>query len=445
MKRILLFLIFVPHIVPAQVSESKMVPSEKYFHYRERLVNEFMLGVGNDFGHSIPAMVSNTFDKDYRGESTIKWSDATIELSYYIGVLSMEYLLLSKQNRPVEQTLKELYYALEAMNRLDYYGDEYYGSPPALNGFFVRSDVGKNLFNAKNKNEKYSQSMHRLAIDNSALDNAESEWINMHLYNDKKRFAISKDQVFHLLLAMRLITKCLPPGISYGNSKFRDGELLFVKEAGNITDRMMNWIHPQKKSNFITNWRVRQPNGKKVGAGYNAWSFAYGMSLAQQKISGTKNPAKSGVSWWFAKAAYNFTWLAFKPIYFFNQSEGTKTLNLVLINSKGRNDAGKVYRYSYFSEKYPNYHIPLLFGFLNGRMSDKIDKGFYEKLFHEAPDEGPHYLRSGLYKSFNWSSTSLIVHPERRGRIPAHFPGRYNGIDYMFLYNLYLLCYDKVY
>lgn len=427
-------------LVQAKVASSENTLSEKYFQLRKRLVNEFTLGVGADFGQSIPAFVKRTSDRKWQGSNTIAWSDATIDLSYYIGTLATEYLLLSKESKNTDSTLYELYYAMEAFNRLDYYAEEYYGYPAALNGFFVRNDVGRNLYNNKSKTPAYSENLKRLnTFKNDSLNNIESEWVSYKFYGDNKRYAMSKDQVFHLFMAMKLVVKCLPENLNYQQKKFKDGETSFTKEAKNITDRIMQWIHPETKSNLFTNWRLRLPNGKKTGAGYNAWTFARGMSLCQQKISGTKNPKQNGLSWWWAKAVYNFTWFAFKPIYFFNRSEGTKTLTLITISNSSCN-AEKVYRYSFFSEKYPNIHIPLLNEFLNDKISTSIDFSFYKKIFEEMPDQGPHNLVGGVYANYNWSSTSLMIHPERRGQQQVFFPGNYNGLDYMFLYNLYLLC-----
>jgi hypothetical protein len=88
----------------------------------------------------------------------------------------------------------------------------------------------------------------------------------------------------------------------------------------------MSYIHNPADGNIIYKWRVKKPNGKKVNAGYNAWSFAYGMSLAQKKISGTVNPQKRGVNWWLSKAVYNTTWSLFRPIYFFNNGEALTTV-----------------------------------------------------------------------------------------------------------------------
>lgn len=444
-KFLVAYLLISLNVFPQPVSTNFSL-SDKYFHFRKRLVNEFTLGIGNGFGQSIPASVRNSYDRSYNGEHTILWGDATIDLAYYTGILATEYLLLSKQNQLTEKTLQELYYALEAFNRLDYYAEEYFGFPPSLNGFFVRSDVGRGLYDQKYKNKNYADVLKSLNFNvQDSVNNIESEWLSNYLYHDEKRFAVSKDQVFHLLLAMRLVVKCIPENVHYDNFLFRDNEITFVKEAKNITDRIMQWIHPSDKSNFISNWSVKQPNRKKVGAGNNSWSFAHGMSQAQHEISGTKNPKQNGVSWWLAKAVYNFTWLAFKPIYFFNRSEALKTLSLVAINNSCKGNVDKLYKYSFMSKKYPGYHIPLVYCFLYGKISKQVDITVYKKMFDEVPVDGPHNTRWNGFSNYNWSSTSLIIHPERRGQLPGFFPGAYNAIDYMFMYNLYLLCFDKKY
>ena len=60
----------------------------KYWFCRNRLINDFML-VGDCQGCSIPA--KNRGDAN---QITLKWSDATIDLGWYIGVLATEYKLL---------------------------------------------------------------------------------------------------------------------------------------------------------------------------------------------------------------------------------------------------------------------------------------------------------------------------------------------------------------
>ena len=437
-KTLLFFLIHV-----AALAQQNAL-TEKYNAYRIRLVNEFMLGVGDGFGMSIPASMRNTNDSNYKGAETIKWGDATIELSYYIAVLATEYKLVETKEQK-QQTLKELFYALEAFNRLDYYAEEYFNAKPSLNGFFVRSDVGRGLYENKNRNTRYAEEIDKLnGVNNKPVNNISSEWLNCYLKNDTKRFAMSKDQTFHVFLAMAFVVKCVPQQISFQEKNFMDGETSIHKEAQKITDRVMSYIHPIASRNTLGKWQLNTPNGKKVGAGYNAWTFAHGMSLAQKKISGTENPKRHGLSWWFAKAVYNTTWGLFRPIYFFNQNEGSKTLTLVCVNNSCRGNADKVYRYSFLFEKYPNYHVPLIYGFMHGKISKKINFKDYEKILQQAPFDGPQNEGDMKDRNYNWSATSLIMHPENRGERP-NFPGKYNGLDYMFLYNLFLLCTSKGY
>jgi hypothetical protein len=65
---------------------------------------------------------------------TLKWlsfslaptCDASLRLGWYIAVLATEYKLLNVQGLDTYQTRKELYYALEAFNRLDLNAESYF-------------------------------------------------------------------------------------------------------------------------------------------------------------------------------------------------------------------------------------------------------------------------------------------------------------------------------
>ncbi len=424
---------------PCVAGDGDSLLTRKYFDYRERLKAQFLSGMGTGFGESVPASIRGTWDKDYRGRQTMSWGDATIDLGLYMGVLATEYHLLVSGGRETEPTVAELYFALEAMNRLDRYAGGYYGANDSLDGFFVRSDIGRGLFDAGQRGPGYQKVLRRVNRGSpDSIDNLRSEWVSHHLFGKRKRFAASKDQVIHLFAGLMLVVRCVPDSVTFRGRPFMDGEVSLAREAGHITDRIMAWMHPPGRSNFITNWRLREPSGKRVGAGYNAWSFAHGFSRSQKLISGTENPRKRGFSYWMSKAVYNFTWLAFRPIYFFSRSESLKTLTLVALNNTCNGNAEKVYRYSMAFGKYTWYHIPLLYGFLHGAYSERIDWPHYRHMLHEAPDEGPHYSLETGYASETWSSTSLLIHPERRGQERPYFPGRYNGLDYLLLYNLYL-------
>lgn len=409
--------------------------TEKYIRYRERLKSQFMLCIGTGPGCSLPASIRNTYDDNYNGRETIKWGDGTIDLGMYISVLATEFKLLHDENKNTAETLTELYYALEAFNRLDYFGDTCFGMPPELNGFFIRSDAGAGLFNNP---EKKQETLNRLNVSGPSVNNISSEFLNF-LKGDTKLFAVSKDQVFILLMAMKLITLYIPEHIHSASGKFMDGEISFSEEAKNIAGRMIEWIHPSGKSNFFTIWKIRTPSGGKVKAGSNAWTYSPLLSETLKNISGIGNPQQKGFSWMMAKGIREFSWLAYKPIFFFNRSESFKTLLMETLAGKKKNKADKFYRRSHAFTPYNWYLIPLLYGCLNQSWPENFDWKIYESLLKEAPTEGPHHFAEGEFENKQWSSTSLIIHPRRTTHIIPHFPGSYNGLDFMLLYNLFLI------
>jgi hypothetical protein len=411
----------------------------KYFSYRERLRDEFMLGIGPGFGESLPASIRNGRDRQYRGRGTIQWGDATIDLAVYIGVLAIEYRLLAKAGSEASRTLDELFFALEAFNRLDQYGNGYFGAPDSLDGFFVRSDVGRGLHDGRLPNERYAETVALLnRRSGQPVDSIYSEWVNYRQFGKIRLFAASKDQAIHVLAALALVKHCLPGVRAPNNGRFRDGETAFDAEARNIAGRILAWMHPPKRSNFISNWTLRRPGGGRVPIGYNAWAYAPGLARMANALGGPRNPRRRGPSYWLAGAVYHVTWFAYRPVFLFNPNEGLMTLTLAAVGH-GRANPSKVYRRAHAFGDYTYFHIPLLHGFLHGRYSDKIDWAHYRKLLEEAPPGGPEHWSDDGFPARQWSSTSLLIHPQRRGERPPHFPGRYNGLGYMLLYNLYLL------
>jgi len=68
---------------------------EKYWFYRYRLVNDFML-IGDGPGMSIPAQSRIRYE-DVEHNNTLSWSDATIDIGHYISVLATEWRQLNDQ------------------------------------------------------------------------------------------------------------------------------------------------------------------------------------------------------------------------------------------------------------------------------------------------------------------------------------------------------------
>jgi len=79
--------------------------------------------------------------------------DAVLNLGEYIAMLATEYKLLNDANQDVTPTANELYYALNAVNRLDLFGEEFFNKDAKEDGFFVREDWPANMFKIITANE----------------------------------------------------------------------------------------------------------------------------------------------------------------------------------------------------------------------------------------------------------------------------------------------------
>ena len=108
---------------------------EKYWYYRYKLVNDFML-IGVREGQSIPAQhrdlqdLGSAWNVPHSGaRNMIEWQDATIDLGHYLSTLALEYKLLSNSNWDISRTDSELKYAQNAVDRLRLNATQYYNNP----------------------------------------------------------------------------------------------------------------------------------------------------------------------------------------------------------------------------------------------------------------------------------------------------------------------------
>lgn len=143
----------------------------KYWYYRWRLRNDFMI-MGEGQGKSLVAEQRNP-----ERSACIKWADATLMHGYYLSMLAVEHRILSESGRQVDlnETNKELYYAIKAFERLDYWAETIYsmeGNDDTLfrtadqplrsdvNGFFFRDDVPPDFINEALPPDNFFNSNH---------------------------------------------------------------------------------------------------------------------------------------------------------------------------------------------------------------------------------------------------------------------------------------------
>lgn len=174
-KMIALLCLGLPLWIPAQTNELNL---GKYWSYRERLRKDFVR-IGPDEGMSIPASARSIgfahadVPENASGHrpSRMYYQDATIYLGHYLIVLATESYLLNQellesfagQNsgtvlKKREQALTELYFALNALDRLDQGCEGYLLSNEEItaeNGLLMRDDV-RHSFHSEHYDEDYS-------------------------------------------------------------------------------------------------------------------------------------------------------------------------------------------------------------------------------------------------------------------------------------------------
>ncbi|MBI3502112.1 MAG: hypothetical protein HY063_09975 [Bacteroidetes bacterium] len=168
MKKIIFILLFMSEFGAFAQSQSEIDAAKnlrKYWYYRYRFLNDYIL-VDDCQGCSLPASVRALgATSPQSSTNSEQFVESTKQLGMYLGVLATEYALLKQSNQDASETVKELYYALKAFNRLDETAESYWRCPtcPAnpqnsavssdafpqtdgdLNGFFLREDVASDF------------------------------------------------------------------------------------------------------------------------------------------------------------------------------------------------------------------------------------------------------------------------------------------------------------
>jgi Secretion system C-terminal sorting domain len=450
---VIIYLIIWPKISYSQINTftpdfQRML---KYWYYRDRMNFDFMLGQTGNLGMGIPAneRISNSSPP---GE--VKFADGTIAVSYYVASLAMEYKMLSESGYTQEanSTLDELYFAIETINRLDRFAELDWNKSESLNGFFIRDDVGRDFSNQNGgpdiNSPLYQAYLTRLndgnygpipatSIMSDWFDFADNPPFSWPTNVDTYMHSESKDQIIHIAMAAMTVKQCLP-NVTYPVT-FSHGSNSFSDEVTAIFKGMINYIHSPGQATGFLNWYIRDPDGHVVPRGRNLYSLAYGYSKVYKTITGENNPKKALTflpSWQAAKAA--FLAIALTP-YVYTGEEGLKYLNLITASNCCGANASKIYNRSYPNYLMESIHVPPLYQIFHGPQ-DQQTQLYYEALLDNAPCYGPYNFGGGDYHSWNWSSNSLTIHPERRGQdINVNFPGSYNGLDYLLIYNAYYL------
>jgi hypothetical protein len=344
---------------------------DKYHHYRERLLNEFIVVSPNveQFGVNIPAVDRKLDSAD--NVKWISWSDGNSNFHHWLGILATEYRLLKNNKQDYQQTLALLTYTMLALERLDLYAEyllrkhhnkylvhegdtlyDYLLLPEDINGFLLRDDVSLGFWR-----QYYKHFKSELGWYNEKKDGTQ-RYRSVFQKGLIEKQGMSQDNIYQLLQSLAIVKQMLEPeSIENIDVKFintiipkyltykqiiSQDTVYFCRWVENLADRLVLHIrqgHPREEivlKPFRGNWRarpsshnifaimssrwyimnpvtdtiVREGSGEDMGV----WMNSYGAAEAGNFLNPSKNyhydNSEKGLS------AYLFKSLVFKNMRF---------------------------------------------------------------------------------------------------------------------------------
>ncbi len=463
----------------------------KYWYYRYRLTHKFLkkgevnygcmepgqTPAGIPTGYSIPAAILTGANEDPQ------WGDSTAEIGWYLGVLATEYRLLKNSGQSTASVEQELYFALKAYERVDLHATTLFypkNNSCVLDGFFGRDDVNfsfvKKEFPGHENNFNSCYGHNNGSYEQSAQN--------------------SIDHISHLFMGLALVVKCLDDNNNYQGFYFKNQAKLYVKLMSTYL-KNHNWTLPipgtnQQVSNvkniieiqdlaygiakaadkitgdplpsdnimnlFSIPWEAFQTAAGTAALGIMRTKndsnlslihsfMATGNSLVSGAIS-TKMWEKSvpnplcpficpnvNVSWWcYMWSPLDVTALLIPGGIIIPPILGCGPISLpdITVNTTALTLSTQGAMFN--TEIYPLLNQYL---FDNG---NGISTDVYKTLLHSAPCIGPNF-QGGSTGTPGWRVSNRWVgnRQAQNGVDYSDFYGKYVGLDYMLLYNLFRL------
>ncbi|MDP7039311.1 MAG: hypothetical protein QGI45_09140, partial [Myxococcota bacterium] len=263
----------------------------KYLHYRLRLRGDQsknlpgFISVGDGAGQSLPPNFRDPYaecasdwninhngcfrpeDNDAQGK--FKYGDTSLHLGYYIAMLATEYKSFTIHDIDTTQTLSDLYYALEAFNRLDRKAEEVYGLEGVEDGFFLRDDVPGDFATLEDGSFRFPHE----DPNYNGYACIESAYSCGTPHIDDGNF-VSQDQMLGMMFGLSFVKKFIPDDIIVEGVGLQH-------EAKAIAHRMLTHL-------LDNNWKITDPNGDHPPAkwGGNAKGSSFFLAEAANIIAG---------------------------------------------------------------------------------------------------------------------------------------------------------------
>ncbi|HQQ94389.1 MAG TPA: hypothetical protein PLQ93_07530 [Bacteroidia bacterium] len=270
------FCLFVSITIGLVNAQNELMNHKKYWYYKSRLNNDF-IKTGIDSGESIPLN-----ERRYYGHATsydvnsiiLKAGDGGTRQGIYLSVLATEYKLLKDNNRDLTEVKHEIFCALNAVNRIDYFAEPLRNPSfsPSSNGFFVRDDIPGYFVKKNYRHFNYYYDDNNLTSSGYPANAPQNDFgftqmdlglgigkgidITESDGSDPSGVArMSQDQVYYLLMGLTLVNKLVDANATDGSNAFGFGSsgTLLAEQASKIAERIINYI----KSDAL--WRIKDP------------------------------------------------------------------------------------------------------------------------------------------------------------------------------------------
>lgn len=310
----------------------------KYWSMRNRF-RKYFISIGSGKGQGIPMAWRQNVDRcnfySPGSSGTVFWGDATSYIGDYLCTLATEYYLLKKDGRDTKATLNELYYAINAINRLDDNAEPTFNSTfsKTRNGFFLRDDIDQTTISTWTNQYAGSNDpwLNYKCYDADRARNLDAWNFTGNVVDHSNRCTneMSLDQVCNLLMGFRFINLFVDNTFVQPTSS--DLGFKINDEVNNITNNIIDYLStervlktPDHSSEYVwsvlnpinkfilgapgsalvslgtcadgdvrSNWVIVNPtDGRKVGVcsndtkGQEIRPFAYPIARAAEKING---------------------------------------------------------------------------------------------------------------------------------------------------------------
>ena len=225
-------------------------------------------------------------------DGILAWGDTWYAMGRYLEVLATEWKLLKNNNGDLAQTENEVYYAMLAVLRLDYTGQQIYDwHPTGPMGFLARDDVPADF--CYHNQSAFGNKLWWVTSD-WAVPTFECSSDDQYASNTNSRASsaveMSQDQALQAIEGLYLIHKLIPPGTLITSSTGVTMDIGTV--AGDEALTIIKYIRNGPHGEHPNEWKIFRPHDCDVinclvcrGANVNDYAWPLAMMHRRPKHS----------------------------------------------------------------------------------------------------------------------------------------------------------------